>query len=337
MAAAADRDTERLAKYLLLSAPPGEYEAVATHVAALLGGAAEDALMATAREYALRHASPLRLPSNNREFCLLTVEGCAAGGGFVLHSEAGSGALACVAGAAVQPEVLAPAATAVLLARSAWPPAVEAAAAAAATPALEPLRAATHRLLLARVLRGGSGGPAGAKALLSRGAEVWAPAVHRNAPALILYASAVIADAANCVSGELRSRWVLALGNDGAGQLEGSLALSSHVYEGGNFALRDARRIGPLAVAATSSGGGGGGHEALAAAAVAAVAAAEDAFLEVIDAAYDGLSMAVLKDMRRVLPLGGRKYDWHAVGQQRVVHALITKAAAPTLPPPLKQ
>ena len=336
-------DRERIARALLLSSPPGEFCSVEHDVAVLFangvsaGAAADEAsvappepapiLIAAARDYALRHAFPLRLPSGSA--CLLTAEGCAAGSGFVLFSEAGSGALACMAGVSVRPE----ASATEVLSRSNWPPAVEAAAAAIAAPSMETLRVAAHKLLYAHVMRGGAGSSAaGAKAMLSRGAEVWAPVKDARPPSLIFYLSSVIADASNCVSGELRSRWVLTLNPTTDAQLEGELALSTHVYEGGNFTLRDSRRVGPITVAVAAQDKN---DEVLAAAAVAAIASAEDDFMHQADTNYDSLSTTVLKDMRRVLPLGGRKHDWRSVGvgQQRLVQSLMTKAAAPPPPP----
>jgi hypothetical protein len=162
---------------------------------------------------------------------------------------------------------------------------------------------------------------------------VWAPAAAA-APggALVLYSSVVIASPKNFWSGAMRGKWALALPADKAAPatLTGNVQITTHHFEQGNFQLRDARSFGPLAVAAAAAGGGGddGDGEALAAAVVAAIAAAEDDVTAALDAAYEGLSTTVLKELRRFLPPGGSKFNWAAVAQARLVKTLQAKGAA---------
>ena len=55
------------------------------------------------------------------------------------------------------------------------------------------------------------------------------------------------------------------------------------------------------------------------------VASIESSVLSGLDDAYDGFSANALKEVRRILPVSGTKFNWAQVGAQKVMKAALTK------------
>jgi hypothetical protein len=49
------------------------------------------------------------------------------------------------------------------------------------------------------------------------------------------------------------------------------------------------------------------------------IATIESSVLAGLDDAYDGFSAYALKEVRRILPVSGTKFNWAQVGQQKVM------------------
>ena len=189
--------------------------------------------------------------------------------------------------------------------------------------------------------RGGSGSAAeGAK-----GCEVFfvAPNDSHGAGGFVLVTSVVVANPRSMWTGQLRARLrVTVPAGDGSAplcgaelaaacvsgcraSLDGSLQLRSHYHESGNAQMRQSRAVAALAVPvpAEATGAATTAGEAFAAAIVGALAALEAEVLAGLDDAYEVLGGQALKDMRRVLPVSGKRVNWAAGGGPRMVRSAL--------------
>lgn len=312
--AAAATAAERICTHYLLSAPPGQAAEVERDVCALAapGALSADALAQAWRKYNARTCAALRLSSDRVFLC--TEEGTL-DEAHAAYSDATGVHIALVSH---REQTAAPVDTA--------DPAVAAAAAALAEPELEPLRSAAYSALARHVAR--SYNPAGAGTTpWARGCEVFA-----RGRSLLLSTAVVVKNSDRAFwSGGLSGRWELQLGAPGTAEapvLAGRVSIATHYFEAGNTQLHDARTFRmpltlPAGVAAASDAA------AVAAAVVRAIAACEDELSAALDGVYERLSGAVLKEMRRFLPLGGAKFDWANWRGRRALQALGAGGAAP--------
>lgn len=295
----------RIAAHFLVSSPPGQIAEVERDVLALLPPDAvpEGSLEAAWRKHNVKNIVPLRISSGG---AVLACEEGLLGDGLLAHSSDSS--VAAVA-AHHRSQVAEPLADA--------PESAAVAVAALADPAAEPLRRAVHAELAAYVSRAYNPGGAGSTPW-ARGCEVFAPA---GAHKLIMYASVVVKNTDRAYwAGSMHSRWEVTFSGDAGGKalLSGRMSIASHYYESGNTQMHDSRSFEPTPLPVGSDAA----PDAFAKAVLRAIADAEDGLQVSLEALYDGLSGAVLKEMRRFLPVGGSRFDWTALSKHRMVKAL---------------
>lgn len=296
----------RIAAHFLVSSPPGQIAEVERDVLALLppGAVPDAALEAAWRKHNVKNIVALRISSGG---AVLACEEGVLGDGMLAHSSAAGVAAVAAHHRSQEAEPLPDA-----------PEAAVAAVAALADPASEAHRGAVHGELAAYVARAYNPGGAGSTPW-ARGCEVFAPV---GSGKLILYTSVVVKNTDRAYwAGSMHSRWEVSLSSDGAGgkaTLSGRVSIASHYYESGNTQMHDSRTFEPTLLPV----GADAAPDAFAKAVLRAIADAEDGLQISLEALYDGLSGAVLKEMRRFLPVGGSRFDWTALSKHRMVKAL---------------
>lgn len=295
----------RIAAHFLVSSPPGQIAEVERDVLGLLppGSVPDAALEAAWKKHNLRNIVPLRISSGG---AVLACEEGVVGDNMLAHSS-GAGVAALAAHHRLQEADALPDA----------PEAAVAAVAALADPACELLRGAVHGELAAYVARAYNPGGTGSTPW-ARGCEVFAPV---GSGKLICYTSVVVKNTDRAYwAGSMHSRWEVSLsgGAGGKAMLSGRVAIASHYYESGNTQMHDSRIFEPTLLPE----GTDAAPDVFAKAVLRAIADAEDGLQISLEALYDGLSGAVLKEMRRFLPVGGSRFDWTALSKHRMVKAL---------------
>ena len=340
------------AEYFLSNAPPAQTRAAERALLRLEPTLSSSTTLA-------RHVAEARagavfaLPSDDSAGAAATTtlvaceEGAAAavGGGVLLVSSARRAAFVASSTAAAAAGALAPASgeTADAAIARLFP-------AAATDCGLEAVRVALLAAAQRHVTRSYHGGGAARGGSCSaaegaKGCEVFfvAPNDSHGAGGFVLVTSVVVANPRSMWTGQMRARLRITVpsGEGGAplcgaelaaacvsgcrASFDGSLQLRSHYHESGNAQMRQLRAIAALAVPvpAEATGAATTAGEAFAAAIVGALAALEVEVLAGLDDAYEVLGGQALKDMRRVLPVSGKRVNWAAGGGARMVRSAL--------------
>lgn len=159
-----------------------------------------------------------------------------------------------------------------------------------------------------------------------------------NVTGFALVLSALVTNLRNFWAGQMRSRWSIQFpgkergtlsssgpGNDGSAIVFGKITIRSHYCENGNVQMFQSRelksggtgKIAPILIELTKCAT----PELFASAIQKSIATIESSVLAGLDDAYDGFSAYALKEVRRILPVSGTKFNWAQVGQQKIMKA----------------
>lgn len=182
---------------------------------------------------------------------------------------------------------------------------------------LEPFRAALAAAMATHAAGHYNSGGVGTQPW-ARGAEVYV-----KDGSLVVVTSSLVRNLANFWSGAWRGRLVVAFPAgpaSGKAVITGTFRVTTHYFENGNTQLHDEKAVGPVTVDFRDA-------EACGPAVARAISAAEDSLQDGLDGLLEGLSGSALKEMRRFLPVSGKKMNWNVL-EHRMRRTLQQNSAA---------
>jgi len=323
----------KVAQYLILNSPPGQASLVQSEIVSLLGGKVSEGVSSTfstaRRTYDLTQGT-IYSTQNSSTLLVCCTEGSPSPG--IIVSSAGNGEVFSVnheVGTLV-PHENNPSEILLRL----FPSVCEA--------TLEPYRHSLHEIFSKHASScycphkvGAAQGRGGCEVFYEFDQE-------GNVIGFVVILSALVTNLRNYWAGQMKSRWCIqfpgkekgslvtsGLGTDGAAILLGKVAIRSHYCENGNVQMFQSRelkaggtgKLAPVSIDLNKCST----PELFAAAVQKNVASIESSVLSGLDDAYDGFSANALKEVRRILPVSGTKFNWAQVGAQKVMKAALTK------------